>query len=128
MKFVSVFDSAARLIGKQPPKQEAHLTRRVLDTNVMSAFSMVRHCAPSRLAQRRGWILFMASMTSPIGMPLVPADSAAKSAYMGMVRSMASVFGPALEAARMPMGRFGEPEYLCSPAAKFVDGGASIGV
>jgi gluconate 5-dehydrogenase len=103
-------------------------------------------------------------------LPLVPAYSAAKSAYLGLVRSLACEFGPsgvrvnaiapgwietpmleqALAAdpgrrarilARTPMGRFGELEdiaraarYLCSPAAKFVngallpvDGGASIG-
>jgi gluconate 5-dehydrogenase len=143
---------------------------RVLDTHVVGAFSMVRHFAPSMLVRRRGSILFMASMTSIIGMPLVPAYSAAKSAYLGMVRSLACEFGPAgirvnaiapgwIETpmldqalagdperkarilARTPMGRFGDPEdiaraarFLCSPAAKFVngvllpvDGGASIG-
>lgn len=142
----------------------------VMETHVTGAFSMVRHFAPAMLERRHGSILFMASMTSFIGMPLVPAYSAAKSAYVGMVRSLAAEFGPAgvrvnaiapgwietpmLEKAlgadperkarilaRTPMGRFGEPadialaaRYLCSPAAKFVngallpvDGGASIG-
>ena len=39
-------------------------------------------------------MLFIASMTSIIGMPLVVAYSAAKSAYLGMVRSLASELAP----------------------------------
>jgi NAD(P)-dependent dehydrogenase (short-subunit alcohol dehydrogenase family) len=110
----------------------------VLQTHVLGAFSMVRHFAGPMLERRHGSILFMASMTSLIGMPLVPAYSAAKSAYLGLVRSLATEFGtggvrgnaiapgwietPMLEQAlshdqerrrrilaRTPLGRFGEP-------------------
>ena len=110
----------------------------VLQTHVLGAFSMVRHFAGPMLERGHGSILFMASMTSLIGMPLVPAYSAAKSAYLGMVRSLATEFGaggvrvnaiapgwietPMLEQAlsqdperrrrilvRTPMGHFGEP-------------------
>jgi gluconate 5-dehydrogenase len=109
-------------------------------------------------------------MTSLIGMPMVIAYTAAKSAYVGMTRALAVevssqgvrvnaiapgwIESPMLRKAlagddqrsvkilsRTPMGRFGDPDdigwaavYLCSPAAKFingvvlpVDGGASIG-
>ena len=41
-----------------------------------------------------GSILFIASMTSLLGMPKVVAYSAAKSAIVGMVRAMASEWSP----------------------------------
>jgi len=83
--------------------------------------------------------LFTASMTAIIGMPLVIAYSAAKSAYVGMVRGLSAEVAPynvrvnaiapgwiespmlrkALDGdearsnkilSRTPMGRFGEPD------------------
>lgn len=109
----------------------------VLQTHVLGAFSVSRAAVPE-MAQRGGSILFMASMTAFIGMPKVVAYSAAKSAYVGMVRSLATELAPrgirvnaiapgwiesvmlhqALDGdaarkakilARTPMGRFGEP-------------------
>jgi gluconate 5-dehydrogenase len=91
------------------------------------------------VARKRGSILFTASMTSLMGIPLVVAYSAAKSAYIGMVRTLSSELGPSgvrvnaiapgwiqsdmLEQAlagdpprkakilgRTPLNRFGEPE------------------
>jgi len=91
------------------------------------------------LVRNSGSILFTASMTSLIGMPLVVAYSAAKSAYLGMVRSLATEFGPkgvrvnaiapgwiasdmldralngdparkAKILGRTPLGRFGDPD------------------
>lgn len=59
-------------------------------THVQGAFALSRAFVPSMQRQRRGSILFIASMTSLIGMPQVVAYSAAKSAYIGMVRSLAS--------------------------------------
>ena len=41
-----------------------------------------------------GSIVFMSSMTALIGMPQVIAYSAAKSAYLGMVRTLACELGP----------------------------------
>lgn len=62
----------------------------VWQTHVQGAFALSRAFIPSMQEQRRGSILFIASMTSLIGMPQVVAYSAAKSAYTGMVRSLAS--------------------------------------
>jgi gluconate 5-dehydrogenase len=42
------------------------------------------------IKRRRGSILFTASMASLIGIPSVVAYSAAKSAYLGIVRSLAA--------------------------------------
>jgi len=142
----------------------------VLQTHVFGAFALTREAGRRMVARRVGCILFTASMTSFMGMPLVVAYATAKSAYPGLVRALATEWGPhnvrvnaiapgwiqsdLLERAlsgdpmrkakilgRTPMGRFGEPDdigwaavYLCSPAARFVngvvlpvDGGASIG-
>lgn len=58
------------------------------------AFAMTRAVLPSMLNQRHGSILFIASMVSLIGMPQVVAYAAAKSAYLGMVRSLATELSP----------------------------------
>jgi gluconate 5-dehydrogenase len=62
----------------------------VLSTHVGGAFSLTRSLLPSMLKQGEGSILFIASMSSFIGMPQIIAYSAAKSAYLGMVRSLAA--------------------------------------
>src|SRR2546429_451655 len=46
------------------------------------------------LSRRRGSILFTASMTSLFGIPSVVAYAAAKSAYLGMVRTLATELSP----------------------------------
>ena len=116
------------------------------------------HLEAPQIQQGRGNILFTASMTSFFGLPRVFAYTTAKSAYLGMVRSLAVDLSPrgirvngiapgfieteisrramAGDPARKekvlrrtPRGRFGHTEdigwaavYLCSPAAKFVNG------
>lgn len=111
----------------------------VLTTHVCAAQALVAAVLPGMLARGHGHILFTASMASFIGIPLVIGYSAAKSAYLGMVRSLAAevsgrgvrVNGIApgwIESAmlrqalagdtvrtnkilsRTPMGKFGEPE------------------
>jgi gluconate 5-dehydrogenase len=66
----------------------------VLDTHVLGALSVTRAVLPAMLERRSGAILFIASMTSFMGVPRSIAYSAAKSAYVGMVRSLASELGP----------------------------------
>ena len=111
----------------------------VMQTHVSGAFALTREIGKRMLKRREGCILFTASMASFIGVPKVVAYSAAKSAYLGLVRSLATEWGPhglrvnaiapgwiasdMLEAAlsndparkskilsRTPMGRFGEPD------------------
>jgi gluconate 5-dehydrogenase len=62
----------------------------VLDTHVLAAHDLTRHVLPGMIERGRGSILFTASMTSLIGMPQVIAYSAAKSAYVGMVRALSA--------------------------------------
>ncbi|WOO39767.1 SDR family NAD(P)-dependent oxidoreductase [Rubellicoccus peritrichatus] len=111
----------------------------VIQTHVIAAHSLVQAALPAMLEKQHGSILFMASMTSYIGMPKVVAYSAAKSAYVGMVRTLTSevaehgvrvngiapgwIQSPMLDQAlgndtvrrqkilsRTPMGKFGEPD------------------
>jgi len=111
----------------------------VLQTHVLAAHALTRQVLPGMLRRRHGNVLFIASMASLIGVPLVIAYSAAKSAYLGMVRSLASevssqgvrvnaiapgwIESPMLSQAlsgdatrrakimsRTPMGAFGQPD------------------
>lgn len=111
----------------------------VLTTHVCAAHALNRAALPGMIERKHGSILFTASMASLIGMPLVIAYSAAKSAYVGMTRALAAevsiegvrvnaiapgwIESPMLRKAlagdekrsnkilsRTPMARFGEPE------------------
>jgi NAD(P)-dependent dehydrogenase (short-subunit alcohol dehydrogenase family) len=67
---------------------------KVLQTHVFGAFALSREVGRGMVARKSGSILFTASMTTLMGIPLVVAYSAAKSAYGGMVRSLAVELGP----------------------------------
>src|SRR5580692_7894399 len=62
----------------------------VLTTHVCAAQALAAAVLPGMLSRGHGHILFTASMASFIGLPLVIGYSAAKSAYLGMVRSLAA--------------------------------------
>jgi gluconate 5-dehydrogenase len=67
---------------------------RIMATHVGGAFSMTQAVVPYMKAAGGGSIIFIASMSSLIGLPLIVGYSAAKAAYLGMVRSLASELGP----------------------------------
>ena len=67
---------------------------QVLTTHVLGAHAISRAVAPGMIERRAGSILFIASMASFLGVPNVVAYSAAKSAYLGMVRALASELSP----------------------------------
>jgi NAD(P)-dependent dehydrogenase (short-subunit alcohol dehydrogenase family) len=66
----------------------------ILATHVGGAFAMTQAVVPRMKAAGSGSVIFIASMSSLIGMPNIVAYSAAKAAYLGMVRSLASELGP----------------------------------
>ncbi len=68
--------------------------RSVLATHVEGAFAMSRAVVPGMRRVGHGSLIFVASMTSLIGMPNVVAYSAAKAAFLGMVHSLATELGP----------------------------------
>jgi NAD(P)-dependent dehydrogenase (short-subunit alcohol dehydrogenase family) len=111
----------------------------VLKTHVLGSHALTRAVLPGMLQRRHGSILFVASMASLFGIPNVMAYATAKSAYLGMVRSLATEVSPSgvrvnavapgwIETdmsrkataadparkrrilSRTPLGRFGDPE------------------
>jgi len=66
----------------------------VLQTHVVAAFALTRAVLPGMIKRKHGSILFTASMASLFGIPYVAAYSAAKSAYLGLVRSLATEVSP----------------------------------
>ncbi len=118
----------------------------VMNTHVTAAFALSRAVAQVMIERGRGNLIFMASMASLMGIPKVVAYSAAKSAYIGLVRSLAVELAPngirvnaiapgwietpmlhkAMESdprrkarvlERTPMGRLGHPEDIGWAAA-----------
>ena len=117
----------------------SHEFRTIFETHIMAAFELSRAFAPQMIRRKRGSILLVASMTSLIGMPNVVAYSTAKTACVGLMRSLTADFAPhnirvnavapgwidtaALRGAldndperqrkildRTPLARFGEPD------------------
>ena len=106
----------------------------VLDVHVVGAFALTKALVPHMKQRGQGCVLFTASMTSFLGQPLVTGYSAAKSAYLGMIRGMTTELAvngiapgwidtPMLRKAiegdderrnkilgRTPMKKFGKPE------------------
>jgi gluconate 5-dehydrogenase len=65
----------------------------VIQTHVFGAFALTREAGQRMVERKSGSILFTASMTSLMGIPLVVAYAAAKSAYVGMVRTLSVELG-----------------------------------
>jgi gluconate 5-dehydrogenase len=66
----------------------------VLKTHVLGSHALTRAVLPNMLRRQHGSIIFIASMASLFGVPNVVAYSAAKSAYLGMVRVLANEMSP----------------------------------
>ena len=66
----------------------------VLTTHVLAAHALNRAVLPGMIERRHGSILFTASMAALFGIPQVVAYSAAKSAMIGMVRTLATEVSP----------------------------------
>jgi gluconate 5-dehydrogenase len=64
----------------------------VLDVHVRGPVEMTRHVIRRQLARGGGNVIFMASMTSFIGQPLVHGYTTAKSALLGVVRALSAEF------------------------------------
>ena len=92
---VSILVNNAGIHLKKPATQtNAAEFNSVLQTHVVAAHALTAAAAPSMIDRRHGCILFTASMTSLFGVPKVVAYSAAKSAYLGMVRTLATELSP----------------------------------
>jgi gluconate 5-dehydrogenase len=65
----------------------------VMQTHVFGAFALTREIARGMMKRKAGSILFTASMASLFGINKVAAYAAAKSAHLGLVRTLAVEFG-----------------------------------
>jgi len=68
--------------------------KAVLDVHVLGAHEITVAVGKRMIARGSGSILFIASMASLFGIPNVVAYSAAKAGYLGMVRGLATEWGP----------------------------------
>ena len=88
---ISILVNNAGVHLKKPaPETSPAEFNSVLQTHVVAAHALTAAALPGMLERGHGSVLFTASMTSLFGIPLVVAYSAAKSAYLGMVRSLAA--------------------------------------
>ncbi len=80
--------------GNQINRKAEDLTeeelQQVLDVHLVGAFSLSRHAARRMMERGRGSILYIASMASLFGIPNVSAYAAAKTAQLGLVRTLAT--------------------------------------
>jgi gluconate 5-dehydrogenase len=66
----------------------------IVETHLRASFALSREVAREMLKSGGGSILFIASMASLMGIPLVVAYSAAKTAICGLVRALAAEWSP----------------------------------
>src|SRR5262249_22131241 len=66
----------------------------VMGTHIFGAHALARAVLPGMIERRHGSVIYMASMASLFGIPLVVAYAAAKSAMVGMIRTMATELSP----------------------------------
>jgi gluconate 5-dehydrogenase len=129
---------------------------RLVDTNLGAAYALVKQVVPGMLARRWGRIVMVTSIVDQLAVPRSASYVAAKGGLAALVRALASELGihgvtcnalspgffatefnrhyaqgaiGAEMAARVPLGRWGEPReiagaalFLCSPAASYVNG------
>jgi NAD(P)-dependent dehydrogenase (short-subunit alcohol dehydrogenase family) len=66
----------------------------VLNTHILGAHELTRLVIPGMVERKHGTVLFTASMASLFGIPLVVAYASAKSAMLGMVRTLSTELSP----------------------------------
>lgn len=85
-------DILVNCAGQNMKKPATHVSDlefdQLLDTHVNAAFAMSRMVASSMLEQGRGNILFIASMASFMGVPGIVGYTTAKTAVLGLTRSL----------------------------------------
>ncbi|PQV51486.1 gluconate 5-dehydrogenase [Jejuia pallidilutea] len=65
---------------------------RIIQTNLISVFSLTRECAKYMLKRKSGSIIMISSMTALFGVDKVIAYSASKTALTGLVNSLVTEF------------------------------------
>lgn len=92
---ISILVNNAGNYLKRPALQtDAAAFSEVLQTHVLAAHHLTRAVLPGMISKKHGSVLFMASMASLMGVPNIIAYSAAKSALVGVVRSLTTEVSP----------------------------------
>ena len=68
--------------------------QQVMNTHIFGTHALSRVVIPGMIERKHGNVIFIASMASLFGIPLVVAYAAAKSAMIGMIRTMATELSP----------------------------------
>lgn len=150
-----LINNAGHIVKKPITETENTEFVSLIDTHVTGAFALSKTVIPHMRTAGKGHILFTASMASIFGLSEVIGYAAAKSALLGMVKSMSVELSPAgirvnaiapgwikskllertVEAdparkervlSRTPMGRFGEGEDIGWAAAYLCSPAASF--
>lgn len=87
-------NNAGRHLKKPAVETTAQEFLDVLNTHILGAHELTRLVVPSMVERKHGTVLFTASMASLFGIPLVVAYASAKSAMLGMVRTLATELSP----------------------------------
>ena len=66
----------------------------VMGTHIFGAHALAQAVIPGMIERKHGSVIYMASMASLFGIPMVVAYAAAKSAMIGMIRTMATELSP----------------------------------
>ncbi len=145
--------------GRHCKKPSLELTddefRQVLETNLVSVFSLSRAAMKRMMPRGQGSVINISSMSALFGLPEVAAYSSSKTGLLGLTRTLASEYSasgvrvnaiapgfieskmfldimekdPARRArilARTPMDRFGKPEDIGHAAAFLASDAASF--
>ena len=86
----SLVNNAGNQIRRKAEDFSEEEMQQVLDVHLVGAFSMSRHAARRMMERGQGNILYIASMASLFGIPFVAAYAAAKTAHLGLVRTLAT--------------------------------------
>lgn len=87
-------NNAGRHLKKAAVDTTPEEFQEVLTTHILAAHALTRAVTPSMVERKQGTILFTASMASLFGIPLVIAYAAAKTAMIGVVRTLTTELSP----------------------------------
>jgi len=86
----TLVNNAGNLVKKATEDLTEEELLSVLDVHLVGAFSLSKYAARRMMEHGSGNIIFTASMASLLGIPYVAAYAAAKSAHLGMIRTMST--------------------------------------
>ena len=89
-RLTDLVNNAGNQINRKAEDLTEEELEQVLDVHLIGAFSLSRHAARRMMERGRGSILFIASMASLFGIPNISAYAAAKTAQLGLVRTLAT--------------------------------------